>query len=105
MGMFDRVHFEMECPRCGEKMDEFQSKSWFCTLEMVEPDVLSNFYDSCNKCGTRVEFSRGKPELLTLRETSLSVDEVEKMGFIMKTEGYLRKYDENVVEMVKAKKG
>ena len=83
MGMFDDVHFEMDCPKCGAHLNSFQSKSGHCELDTVEPDGLGNFYSSC-RCGAWIEFSREQPKPVKLRDKPLTRDEVEALGFVMK---------------------
>lgn len=61
MGMFDYVDFEMNCPICGEKMKDFQSKSAACFMVMLDVDDVDNFYTSCAECGSWVEFTRKVP--------------------------------------------
>ena len=54
MGMFDYVNYECVCPVCKSKVDEFQTKSSGCLLDVLEPVDVSNFYSSCNEheeCG------------------------------------------------------
>ena len=83
MGMFDYVHFEMDCPKCVERIKDFQSKDFLCEMETIEPDALQNFYASCRKCKTWIEFSRPRPEGAPLRAKSLTFDDVAAMGFAM----------------------
>jgi len=82
MGMFDYVHFEMDCPKCNAKITDFQSKDKTCKMETIEPDSLISFYSSC-KCGAWVEFRRPRPKISPLRDTALTPDEVAAMGFVM----------------------
>lgn len=72
MGMFDTVEAPaIKCPKCGAKMDDWQSKSGFRRLLKVTPEQLIedarrcwgeavledvNYYDYCNVCGQYVEF-------------------------------------------------
>lgn len=56
MGMFDWVKFEIECPNCKTKMDNFQSKDRSCSMFHLEFWEVDNFYDSCIKCNTWVEY-------------------------------------------------
>lgn len=58
MGMFDWVEFETACPKCGNWLEDFQSKDLFCELIKVKPWEVDNFYTSCDKCGTWVEYAR-----------------------------------------------
>lgn len=83
MGMFDDVHFEMDCPKCGATVTGFQSKDLDCELAVVEPDALQNFYASCRSCGAWIEFLRPRPKGSPLREKSLTIAEVEALGFEM----------------------
>jgi hypothetical protein len=86
MGMFDTVHFEMDCPNCGAKVINFQSKDDICNLELIEPDGLMNFYSSCDKCKTWIDFVRPRPDQRPLREKMLTKAEVEAMGFVMRVQ-------------------
>ena len=80
MGMFDDVHFKMDCPVCGEKLSGFQTKDANCELEMIEPDGLCHFYSSC-KCGAWIDFRRPSLPPAPLRAIPLSLDEITAMGF------------------------
>ena len=61
MGMFDNVNYEMDCPNCGARLTDFQSKDGDCCLGMLELVEVNNFYTSCDKCGTWIEFNRKEP--------------------------------------------
>ncbi len=86
MGMFDYVNFEMDCPKCGRNVSGFQTKDLACQLDTVEPDGLINFYSSCPGCKTWIEFVRQAPEVQP-RDSSLTVADIEAMGFVMKFNG------------------
>ena len=58
MGMFDWVKYEMDCPNCGEKISGFQSKDGMCILAELDFRDVNNFYTSCGKCDTWIEFDR-----------------------------------------------
>lgn len=58
MGMFDYVDVDVNCPNCGTKIEEFQTKDTDCTLAKVDVIEVDNFYGDCEKCGTWVEFDR-----------------------------------------------
>jgi len=83
MGMFDYVHFEMDCPKCGAPIRGFQSKDFDCEMENIEPDALMRFYGSCGKCMSWIEFYKPRLESPPLREKSLTLAEVAEMGFVM----------------------
>lgn len=57
MGMFDYVNFETKCPVCGNILKGFQTKDAGNDLECVEFWEVDKFYDSCEICGTWVEFN------------------------------------------------
>ncbi len=59
MGMFDYVDFVMDCPKCGEKVTDFQTKDKEQNLQWVHPREVENFYSSCNKCKVWIEFVKG----------------------------------------------
>lgn len=57
MGMYDNINFQMDCPHCRKKMDDFQSQDGPCALFLLDFWQVNNFYDSCNNCRTWVEFT------------------------------------------------
>jgi len=61
MGMFDYIKFEIECPVCKEKVKDFQSKYGPCILKTLEFWEVNNFYASCPKCNSWIEFNRIRP--------------------------------------------
>jgi len=65
MGMFNYVNWIMKCPKCGNSIYDFQTKDGDLTLRTVEFCEVDNFYSSCNKCGTNVEYTL-KPEIRKL---------------------------------------
>lgn len=76
MGMFDYIDFEMKCPNCGELVDDFQSKDSACWMDTISPFDVLNFYSSCKKCGTWIEFNKRdiKSTQPTLREVMEKFD-------------------------------
>ena len=42
MGMYDYVAFEMDCPECGARVTDFQTKSTGCFMETVSPARADN---------------------------------------------------------------
>lgn len=80
MGMFDDVNFKTACPDCGSEMSGFQSKDGACEMLVVEPTEVRNFYSSCAKCGTWVEFFRPRPKIQA-RATPWTEAEVTALGF------------------------
>jgi len=57
MGMFDNVRFEMDCPKCGAKLSDFQTTEGQCIMGTLDFWEVRNFYTLC-KCGTWIEFTR-----------------------------------------------
>lgn len=65
MGMFDCVKYEMLCPFCGTKLDDFQTKSAgksMATLEVKNIPYGGDFYDYCDGCGAHILFTKGSFE-------------------------------------------
>lgn len=58
MGMFDDINYECACDNCGGKVRGFQSKSGDCSLDVLSPLEVDNFYASCSECGCWVEFNQ-----------------------------------------------
>lgn len=83
MGMFDNVNFKMNCPNCGKEVDDFQTKDHHCALNTIDPDLVDDFYSSCDNCKTWISFERPyvKP---SYRNEPFTMDEVESIGFKMK---------------------
>ncbi len=58
MGMFDHVIGipQLQCPKCGGPLGEWQSKDGPCEFAEVHFTHLRNFYTSCRACRAWVEF-------------------------------------------------
>lgn len=61
MGMFDYINYEMDCPECGARVSDFQSKDGPCALDTLEYWEVDYFYASCENCRAWVEFTRKTP--------------------------------------------
>ena len=86
MGMFDWINFEMDCPKCGKRVKDFQSKDSDCMFNLVAPDEVDNFYASCPGCLTWIEFCRHhKPREPLPNRAPYTFDEVTAIGFDLKT--------------------
>ena len=70
MGMFDYIEHSYTCD-CGNVVDDFQSKDGPCQLLTLTPLQVNNFYSNCDKCHTRLNFSR---------YTALSDTEIPEFG-------------------------
>lgn len=55
--MFDYIKFKDTCPICFGELNNFQSKSGDCLLEVLDFTSVNNFYDICENCGTWVEYT------------------------------------------------
>lgn len=58
MGLFDWVDFEMDCPNCGHKLKEFQTKDGDNYMNTVDAFYVDRFYTACDNCGMWIEFLR-----------------------------------------------
>ena len=63
MGMFDDINYEMDCPKCGNKVNDFQSKDGACLMDRLEFWEVDYFYAYCKKCKACIEFIRKEPRL------------------------------------------
>jgi len=75
MGMFDWVKFEMNCPKCGGKVDGFQTKDLDRSLSVVEINDINNFYAPCDKCGAWIEFDRRPAARSSIADFDMTVAE------------------------------
>ena len=52
MGMFDYVNYEAPCLQCGHPLTsaDFQSKDHTCTMKVVKPKKVRQFYAVCPQC-------------------------------------------------------
>ena len=78
MGLFDYVDFEMPCPNCGKKVDDFQTKDGDVYMSTVDAFSVDSFYSSCGECGLWIEFNRNVPRS-TGPVVKRSLDEVLKL--------------------------
>lgn len=77
MGMFDYVEYECECPACGTKVEDFQSKDGDCTLDTLQPDEVRNFYSSCKNCGIWIDAEYIAPKGGVIKINGEVVEDVE----------------------------
>ena len=61
MGLFNYVDYECDCPRCGQKIEGFQTKDGDPYLVTVNPWEVNNFYSGCKGCGVWIEYVRKTP--------------------------------------------
>lgn len=55
MGMYDYIKFEHNCPKCGTKLTDWQSKNGACKLLELEPWQVSDFHTYCDNCKAWLE--------------------------------------------------
>jgi len=68
LGTFNHVNYEMDCPACGTRLKDFQTKDGNCILRLIEFDEVEQFYDCCSKCDIRVQFDRKNDRELDKKE-------------------------------------
>ena len=56
MGVFDYVRYEADCPHCGKRLTEFQTKDGDPYMNTVEPKDVWEWYALC-ACGAFVTFA------------------------------------------------
>ena len=62
MGMFDSIKdFKINCPECGEMVDDFQTKEGACILLDLDYWEVDTFYSECDKCHAWIEYYREHP--------------------------------------------
>lgn len=63
MGMFDYVDVggPVNCPECDEQLRDFQTKDGPRMLSRIHWTRVNNFYTTCVRCRTWVEFTRKPP--------------------------------------------
>ena len=80
LGMFDHINYEMNCPICGTRLKDFQSKDGDCSLKVIEFSEVKHFYDHCLNCETLVEFDRKskRDKKYTIDDYELTVKTLEE---------------------------
>ncbi len=73
MGLYDYINYEMNCPKCGAKMDSFQSKDGICSLATLDFWEVDNFYTSCGACEAWVEFNLKHREKRNIKDYEMTV--------------------------------
>lgn len=76
MSMFDWIKFKTTCPKCGENVNGFQSKDKECLLDELEFWEVDNFYTSCFKCKTWIEYFI-KSTAQTTARSRLTIDDYD----------------------------
>lgn len=64
--MYDNIKWEEKCPHCGNIIDDFQSKDGPCAMFMLDYWDVKNFYSSCNKCGTSIEYTKKRERKVSI---------------------------------------
>lgn len=58
MGLFDTIDLSDSCPYCGALITDFQSISGPCTMEILKPWAVNDFYSACPDCEKWVHYHR-----------------------------------------------
>ena len=69
MGLFDYVDFEMDCPKCGARLTNFQTKDGDVFMNKVSVWSVDNFGAWCDRCKTSIAFYRKRPTEMSSRPT------------------------------------
>ena len=79
--MFDDIKLEIDCPRCGTKVGNFQSKDGPCLMATLDFWEVNYFYSSCPKCKVWIKFNRKrkmKPAPVPLTDFKMEVKDVNR---------------------------
>lgn len=55
MGVYNKVLFVSYCPRCGGRLNNFQSKDDELSFDKVNIDKLDNWYTECPDCNLFIQ--------------------------------------------------
>jgi uncharacterized protein (UPF0212 family) len=72
---------DVECPVCGEKLGNFETKSGPGAQVTLDFREVDNFYSRCIKCNTIIEFSLKNPAEINDRE-KLTIESYQKKSVI-----------------------
>jgi len=72
---------DVECPVCGEKLGNFETKSGPGAQVTLDFREVDSFYCSCVKCNTIIEFSLKNPAEANDRE-KLTIESYQKKSVI-----------------------
>lgn len=84
MGMYDYINYECDCPNCGKKIKDFQSKDGPCAIITLDWWEVRNFYSRCDNedCRTWMEFSlpnlRRSNRKLTIKDYKVRIEKPTK---------------------------
>jgi uncharacterized protein (UPF0212 family) len=72
---------DVECPVCGEKLGNFETKSGPGAQVTLDFREVDRFYSRCIKCNTIIEFSLKNPAEINDRE-KLTIESYQKKSVI-----------------------
>jgi uncharacterized protein (UPF0212 family) len=72
---------DVECPVCGEKLGNFETKSGPGVQVMLDFREVDSFYSRCVKCNSIIEFSLKNPAETGDRE-NITIDNYQKKSVI-----------------------
>jgi uncharacterized protein (UPF0212 family) len=72
---------DVECPICGEKLGNFETKNGPGAQVTLDFREVDNFYSRCTKCNSIIEFLLKNPVEADARE-KLTIDSYQKKSVI-----------------------
>ena len=78
---FVSLDADVECPVCGEKLGNFETKSGPGAQVTLDFREVDSFYSRCTKCNSIIEFSLKNPAEAGDRE-NLTVSNYQKKSVI-----------------------
>ena len=78
---FISLDVDVECPVCGEKLRNFETKSGPGAQVTLDFREVDSFYSRCGKCNTIIEFSLKNPAEAADRE-KLNIESYQKKSVI-----------------------
>jgi uncharacterized protein (UPF0212 family) len=78
---FVSLDADVECPVCGEKLGNFETKSGPGAQVTLDFREVDSFYSRCTKCNSIIEFSLKNPAEAGARE-NLTVSNYQKKSVI-----------------------
>jgi uncharacterized protein (UPF0212 family) len=78
---FISLDADVECPVCGEKLGNFETKSGPGAQVTLDFREVDSFYSRCTKCNSIIEFSLKNPAEAGDRE-NLTVSNYQKKSVI-----------------------
>jgi len=91
MGMYDNVNFKCSCPKCGAKVQGFQTKEGPCILSTLTPFEISFCYNSCPNCNSWIEIELDNPSERSFQAIAYENGNGTDRKKLIGTEGVVRR--------------